>query len=210
MFIFPSKANFEHRSWKYNFVKSIRPMFSKFRIALILAEIFGDLISSKPRQIAPLLLLLVTSPLQVMLAIGSRRVSAVAAPSTGGKSSSTSTSDACNLTFYADFPKEAIAIDDFEQYAIDRLQGKQPNPCTGPPSFSLFSFPMLDSLCSLYFFPSTSLVRGTHSSLCLSPPLPSCVPHTVPPTLSPSVSHTHKSSATGRCPENTGSHRRRI
>ena len=30
----------------------------------------------------------------------------------------------CKLSFYRDYPTDRVALDDFEQYAIDRLQGE--------------------------------------------------------------------------------------
>ena len=63
-----------------------------------------------------------------MIAITSKRVTSTPSLSSkSGKSSKLSNSSStdnhlCNLSFYTDYPKEAIAIDDFEQYAIDRLQ----------------------------------------------------------------------------------------
>jgi len=57
-----------------------------------------------------------------MQALGTKRV--VTAPVTKKMSGGMSNEKAaCKLSFYTDYPKDAIAIDDFEQYAIDRLQG---------------------------------------------------------------------------------------
>lgn len=56
-----------------------------------------------------------------MQALGKRVVAAPDAKIKGGSKGYERSS--CKLSFYTDYPKDAIAIDDFEQYAIDRLQG---------------------------------------------------------------------------------------
>ena len=68
-----------------------------------------------------------------MLAISSR----VAAPAASGMSLSASSSATPakraatgKLGFYRAHPVEKIELDDFEQYAIDRLQGKGPREKT--------------------------------------------------------------------------------
>ena len=58
---------------------------------------------------------------KTMQALGTKRV--VTAPRVKELGGTRSEKAACKLSFYTDYPKDAIAIDDFEQYAIDRLQG---------------------------------------------------------------------------------------
>jgi hypothetical protein len=56
-----------------------------------------------------------------MQAIGAKRVTSRPSKYSGDKT--LANAKASNLSFYRDYPKDAIGLDDFEQYAIDRLQG---------------------------------------------------------------------------------------